>query len=185
MHTDVLCQSCLRNLMFHKKPSEINAWMKGGFQHLFASMIINNLNIKCVAITPDKADPISIVDAYTHLTLPVSFELLNPQTWPRCEIVQTRCRIEKYKRFECRRMQGAGQRSSGSFGGTLIGNVRSSAISEASDRHDNRFYRLPVKRQVRGRCYFPWKKDSVNAFGVATSARPGPRSTTTRPRRIP
>ena len=51
-------------------------------------MVINDLDVKRIAIAPNETDPILIVDADTVLTLPIAFQSFKAIPGKDCEITQ-------------------------------------------------------------------------------------------------
>jgi hypothetical protein len=51
-------------------------------------MIINYLNVKCIAIAPNETDTILIVDADTVLTLPITLQSFKAIPRKDCQITE-------------------------------------------------------------------------------------------------
>jgi len=51
-------------------------------------VVINDLNVKRIAIAPNETDPILIVDADTVLALPIAFQSFKMIPWKDCQIAQ-------------------------------------------------------------------------------------------------
>jgi len=57
-------------------------------------VIVDNLDIKCVAVRPAKANPPLVVDAYAVLPFPVAFQRFEPIPGRNPEMIQRTCLIE-------------------------------------------------------------------------------------------
>lgn len=57
-------------------------------------MIINYLDVECIAISPNETDAILIVDTDTVLTLPIAFQSFKPIPWEDGEITQEVRRVQ-------------------------------------------------------------------------------------------
>jgi len=60
-------------------------------------MVINNLNLICITILPDKANPPLIVDPDTVLPLAVMFQLLQSVSRRYSQFIDNRYRIQDQK----------------------------------------------------------------------------------------
>lgn len=60
-------------------------------------MIINDLNLKSIAIFPNEADSPLIIDSNTVLSKPVALQLLQPIRWRNPQRVQTTACRENFE----------------------------------------------------------------------------------------
>lgn len=60
-------------------------------------MIVNNLNLERVAVSPNETEAILIVDADTVLTLPIALQSLKVIPWEDCQITQSMSGVQLHK----------------------------------------------------------------------------------------
>jgi len=56
-------------------------------------MIVNNLHVECVTVSPNETDAVLIVDADTVLALPIAFQSFETIAWKDCQIPQQMGRV--------------------------------------------------------------------------------------------
>jgi len=72
-------------------------------------VVVNNLNLECIAFFPDETDSPLIVDPNTVMSSPVTLQLLQPVRWRNAQRIQAAGRRENFELSRSQALNVLGQ----------------------------------------------------------------------------